>query len=459
LLYTYMLAPGLAFAGPRAEPPLLLGGKAAPPERPPVFSDPRLPTGSEFGTSERPERGVLSSEPAACSARGLVCVHRSPGVTGEAALDALDALERAYEKLVFALGLPAPLADEGRGGSDALDWYLEAPDGVTEGYERVSVGADPRRIDGFDRAAGFCRALADPGVTLDRAATLCVGEAIALRLDPGETPFMRRAFATELWWITGTPTNFDFEAIDRVQSRPDLAIANAALDANAEGSALFFEYLETARSIGTPGALSTALFAAAAQSTPATADRYVNEPDVFDVLMHTLDENQKNVAELLGNFSVARAFGGEREDGQHLPGVAWAGAFGAPSFEWVIAYSSLPRRVKVGPIEPTGSAMVWVTLDGVKEGASVGLQAKWEPPAEFQWHLVRIGADGAELGRVAVPFQERASEVEGRVVELGGAAALLVIGTHLERVDPAHPFDPDVAPFEPHSAMVYLAKL
>ena len=454
-----MLAPALAHAGPRDDPPLLLGGKSTPPERPPVFTDPRLPTGSEFGPSERPDRGGLAAEPAACSARGRVCVHRSPGVTGDTALAALDALEGAYERLVFALGLPAPLRDEGLGGTDALDWYLDAPDDVSAGYARVTVAADPRRIDGFDRAAGFCRAFADPGLLLERAATLCVAEAIALRLDPGETPFLRRAFATELWWIVGAPTSFDFEALDRVQSRPDRAIAGAELDANAEGSALFFEYLESARSIGTPGAFSTAIFAASAQTTPAAAERYVNEPDVFDVLMHTLDENQKNMAELLGNFSVARAFGGEREDGRHLPGIAWAGAFGKPSFEWVLPYASLPRRVKVGPLEPTGSAMVWVSLDGVKEGESIGLQAQWEPPAEFQWHLVRLDASGAELGRVAVPFQERASEAEGRIVELGGAAALLVIGTHLERVDPAHPFDPDVAPFEPHSATVYLAKL
>lgn len=454
-----MLAPVLAHAGPRSEPPLLLGGKATTPERPPVFSDPRLPTGSEFGTSERPERGELVAEPPACSTNGFVCVHRAPGVTGTMALDALDALERAYERLVFALRLPAPLADGGRGGSDALDWYLQAPDDVSASYERVTVHADPRRLGGFDGAAGFCRAFADAGALLDRAATLCVGEAIALALDPGETPFLRRAFATELWWITGSPTSFDFEAIDRVQSRPDLAIASSELDSNAEGSALFFEYLESARSIGSPGAFSAALFSASAQSTPASADRYVNEPDAFDVLMHTLDENQKNMAELLGNFSVARAFAGEREDGAHLPGVAWAGAFGKPSFEWFFPLSSLPRRVKVGPIEPTGSAMIWVTLDRVEAGASVGVQATWEPPAEFQWHLVRIGADGSELGRVAIPFQERAREAEGRIVELGGAAALLVIGTHLERVDPEHPFDPDVAPFEPHSATVYLAKL
>lgn len=454
-----MLVPALAHAGPRDDPPLLLGGKATPPERPQVFTDPRLPTGSEFGSSERPDRGELSSEPAACSARGLVCVHRSPGVSGETALAALDALERAYERLVYALGLPAPLRDEGRGGSDALDWYLEAPDDVSPSYRRVTVSADPRRLGGFDRAAGFCRAFADAGTALDRAATLCVGEAISLRLDPGETPFLRRAFATELWWIVGLPTSFDFEAVDRVQSRPDLAVAGAELDERSEGSAILFEYLESARSVGTPGAFSTAMFSASAQSTPASADRYVNEPDVFDVLMHSLDENQKNMAELFGNFSVARAFGGEREDGEHLPGIAWSGAYGKPTFEWVLPYASLPRRVKVGPIEPTGSAMVWVSLDGVEEGASIGLQAEWEPPAEFQWHLVRIDARGVELGRVAIAFQERARRAEGRVVELGSAAALLVIGTHLERVDPEHPFDPDVAPFEPHSATVYLAKL
>jgi hypothetical protein len=388
-----------------------------------------------------------------------MCVHRGQGVSGDTALAALASAERAYERLVFALGLPAPLGDEGRGGSDALDWYLEASDDSTESFARVKVESDPARLGGFDRAAGFCRSLADAGDLLDRAATLCVGEAIALALDPAETPFLRRAFATELWWIVGTPTNFDYEAIDRVQSAPARAIASAELDSSAEGSALFFEFLEQHRSIGTPGALATALFAGSAQTTPASATRWLNEPDVFDVLLHTLDENQKNMAELLGGFGVARAFAGAREDGDHLPGVAWAGSFGAAGFEWVLPYSSLPRRVKVGPIEPTGSALVWVSLEGVDARASVGLQATWEPPAEFQWHIVRVDGDGAELGRVTLPFQERASSAEGRVVELAGAAALLVIGTHLERVDPSHPFDPDVAPFEPHSATVYLAKL
>jgi hypothetical protein len=36
---------------------------------------------------------------------------------------------------------------------------------------------------------------------------------------------------------------------------------------------------------------------------------------------------------------------------------------------------------------------------------------------------------------------------------------VLVVGAHLERVDLDHPFDPDVAPFEPHSALVYLVAM
>jgi hypothetical protein len=34
-----------------------------------------------------------------------------------------------------------------------------------------------------------------------------------------------------------------------------------------------------------------------------------------------------------------------------------------------------------------------------------------------------------------------------------------LVGTNLEGIDLAHPFDPDIAPFEPHSATVYLVRL
>ena len=409
----------------------------------------------------RNRRTLASRSPGApaCSFRAPVCVHPTPGVSDETTLLVLDTLERVWEKLVRALELPAPLPDRGRGGSDALDLYLTPSERTALGYERVQVNAEERRFGGFDSAPGFCVAAADSGVLAERAATLCVGEAIALRLDPGETPHTRRAFATELWWLTGAPTTLDFEAVDAVQRAPWRALSERELSARSEGSALVFDFLEGSLGVGSPGALSTALISASAQVTSADSIVWQNEPDSFDVLRHTLDESEQRMADTLGDLSVARAFGGDRDDGQHALALDWAGAYGSPSFDWVLQFSKLPKRVRLTPVEPTGAAYVWLDLEGDQAGKTLGFQAEWEPPAEFRFELVKLDADGNEMGRIDVPFQERQRSVEARIVELAGARAVLVVGTHLERVDDEHPFDPDVAPFEPHSALVYLVTL
>jgi hypothetical protein len=373
-------------------------------------------------------------------------------------LGALDALELAFTRVVSALELPAPLADEGRGGSNALDLYLVPSDRTTPGYDRVHVYADMPRFGGFDRASGFCTAMADAPELVERAATLCVGEASALALDPGETPDVRRAYATELWWIVGAPTSFDFEALERVQHRPQEAIATRELASTSEGHALFLDYLEAKLGAGGPGEFATALFAASAQTTPADSPVWHNEPDWFDVLRHTLAPGEATMADLFGDFAVTRVFLGAREDGRHLPSLAWAGSFGTPRFDWTMPFSTLPRRVKLTPIEPTGAAFVWLDLTGAPSGFTLGFRAEWEPPGEFQWELVEISASG-ELSRLRVPFQERGTLAEARLVNVHDARAILVAGTQLERVDVDHPFDPDVAPFEPHGASVYLVEL
>jgi hypothetical protein len=125
----------------------------------------------------------------------------------------------------------------------------------------------------------------------------------------------------------------------------------------------------------------------------------------------------------------------------------------------VIPFSKLPKRVRLTPVEPTGAAFVLLELEGEQAGKTLAFQAEWEPPAEFRFELVKLDADGNELGRIEVPFQERERKVEARIVDLAGVRQVLVVGTHLERVDMEHPFDPDVAPFEPHAALVYLVEL
>jgi hypothetical protein len=438
-------APG---AMPRREPPLLLGGAR---ERiaPQIPLDPALPTGAKVGGTPRPS----DVRQRMCSWRRPVCVHTSRATfgTGEAALSAL---EWAYDTAVFALGLPEPLADDGAGGTDALDAYLVGPDG------ELAVEAERLLLTPFTSAPAYCVLPVSDEALLRRAATQCVGEAVALALDASEPPHLRRAFATSLWWAVGSPTSLDVQALDDVQSHPELAIATRELGPTSEGAALFFTYLERARSAGSPGQLSAALFSAAASNAADAAWTFRNEPDLFDVLRHSLEEDPARMGALMVDLSVTRAFLGQREDGQHLPELAWGGSFGRARFDWVVPFSSLPRRVAIQPpVDSTGTALVWMELDEVPIGSALAMRAEWEAPVSFQWQLVKISATGAELGRVDVPFQQRGREAEARVTGLEEAAAVLVVGTNLEGIELAHPFDPDVSPFEPHGLTIYFARL
>lgn len=428
----------------RRDPPLLFGAGAHV-IRPPIEIDPSLPTGSDLVLQhERPHSGE-----AGCSLRLPVCVHRGPLVNEVQAARALTALETAYERVALALGLPAPLGDEGQGGSDALDWYLN-------GDAELSTESAAIRLGGLDRSAAFCLG----GNSDDeRDATRCVADAVARRLDAGETSAVRRSFATELWWLTGLPSSLDVEAIDDAQAHPERALAARSSDFSSAG-ALLFDFMESSRSSQSIGALSASLFSAAASRTAPGAWQWNNEPDVFEVLRHSLDEDTGKMATLLGEYAVSRAFLGDRDDGVHPPGLEWAGRFARPRYDWVIAFSSLPRRVRASrPIEPTGIQMIYVDLDEVPLGVSLGFESEWEAPISFKWRLISLDDKGQEMARVDVPFQERGRSAEGRVVNLLGVRAVLAIGINMGGVDLAHPFDPDQDPFEAQSCTAYFARM
>jgi hypothetical protein len=436
LLFALGLAALPAWAGPRQELPALFGGQPLPSNEP-VPLDPTLPTGPAYAPTTRPN-SVLP----ACSSRRRVCVHPGAAVPPPTTLATLDALELAYEELVDVLGLPPPRADHELGGTPDLDAYLDA-----QLEQEVTVAYDEPGLSGFDHASAWCTLAPREGPLLARAATLCVAEAIALGLDPAETPHVRRAFATALWWIVGSPTVLDLEVLAAVQLQPERALLRRDRDSASEGAALWFDYLERTRG-DAPGTLSAALLSAGGQRTDQSSALWNNEPDVMDVVRHTLGERSSSTIGAYRDFAVTRAF------------LGWGGAFAAPRLDWTLPFSSLPRRVLLGkPVEPSGTVLVRLDVDQAAAGATLGFRAEWESPVAFAWTLVRLGADGSELSRVDLPFQERASQAEGRVTELAGVSAVLAVGTFLDEVTLAHPFDHDVEPFEPHGATVYFAKL
>jgi hypothetical protein len=427
---------------PKRDPPLLFGGPVTKPvAKPPL--DPRLPTGAALpATLPRPH--VTASR---CSFARPVCAHATSSGAEAFLPAALAALERAYERGVLALGVPAPLGDRERGGSDALDFYVSAEP------RELLVQQDALQPGRMDQAPVFCEGSAS-GVLLERQAALCVGEAVASRLDAGEWPEARRAFALELWWITGEKTSLDVQAVDDAQGRPEAALSEAG------SFALLLEMLESTRSAASPGVLSATLLSAAASRTPPSAAFFDNEPDLFDVLRHSLDEELPRYTDLMVDFALRRALAGDRDDGTRLPTLGFAGSFARPRFDWVIPFSTLPRRVLSGePIAPSGSELIWLELDDAPMGAAIGFRAEWEAPVSFQWRIWLVDREGRDVRRFDVPFQERARSADARVLRLDGAKAIVIAGVNVGGVELAYPFDPDIQPFEPAACTVYLVSM
>jgi hypothetical protein len=436
---------------PKRDRPLLFGGPVTKLKvKPPL--DPRLPTGADLPATElRPP--VTAS---LCSFTRPVCVHAT-GPAQEPALPAsLRALEHAYESVVLALKLPAPLPDDGAGGSDGLDWYVTAPPSA---FVVVADALLPGRID---QAPVSCRGPAAAGPLLERQATLCVGEALASTLDAGESPSARQAFALELWWIVGPKTALDVQVIDDAGRHPEAPLAFDGEPGHAAVGrlALLLEMLETTRSTASPGVLSASVFSAAGSRTPAGAWAFDNEPDVFDVLRHSVDEELPRYADLMVDFALRRALSGDRDDGTRLPTLGFAGSFARPHFDWVIPFSTLPRRVLSGtPIGPSGSELIWLDLDDAPADAAIGFHAEWEAPVAFQWRLWVIDREGRDVRRIDVTFKERGLEADARVLRLAGARAIIIAGVNLGGVDLTYPFDPDIRPFEPSACTVYLVSM
>jgi hypothetical protein len=436
---------------PKRDPPLLFGGRVSK-AKVKLALDPRLPTGVPLpATQLRP--ATLAS---LCSFSRPVCVHATAAAQQPSLPDALLALEQAYERVVLALGLPAPLGDSGAGGTDALDWYLAA---APAELAAVSDALLPGRMD---RAPVFCQSAGASGALLERQAVLCVGEALASTLDAGESPAARHALALELWWITGPKTSLDVQAVDDAQRNPAAPLAaDGAFEESAVGRfALLLETLETTRSAASPGVLSASMLSAAASRTPASAAAFDNEPDVFDVLRHSLDEEPPRYADLMVDFALRRALAGDRDDGTRLPSLAFAGSFARPHFDWVIPFSSLPRRVLSGtPIAPSGTELIWLDLDDAPIGAAIGFRAEWDAPVAFQWRLLAIDRNGVDVRRIDVTFQERGLTADARVLRLDGAKAIIIAGVNLGGIDMSYPFDPDIRPFEPSACTVYLVSM
>jgi hypothetical protein len=417
--------------------------------------DPRLPSGSLRHGS----LAVAAPAERACSVALPLCVAAGaarPSVLGAATMpNALSALEAAYRRLVYAARLPRPNRHwEPEFDSPAVTWVL-SDDRLPLVVELLPVSSGP-----FESAAVVCRSgvADDNSATVERAASLCVGEAIAARLDAAESPRSRRAYAEALWWELGRPGQADIAEVASANARAyRAAVGRDELD-EAASTALLFADLEQTLGTATPFGLVTGLFALSGQPRKRGAARYPNEPDWLDVLRESLGDDRSDFAHRINAFSAARAQLG-RADGP-LGRLAWVGNFARIRPDWQIEVSSLPRRVaSKWPIAPLGLVAMRIDIDVPAKDLSLAIHVEWESPVPFAWTVVKLDTAEQEIGRIDLAFEPRVTSAEQRIVALDGTRALLVVGTNLGGIDATHLLDPDHAPFEAHACTLYVARI
>jgi len=408
--------------------------------------DPSLPTGAErWSQLDLGKVGRLR-----CSPGRPLCVGSFSATEGHAAA-ALAALETAWNHLVIDLGLPEPRSSD---SGEPLTWVLEPTSRSTLG-----VLLRPRLGLPFDSASVVCRSGANnPRLDLERDAHLCVGEGIAARLDAGETPRNRRAYALSLWWSLGKPRDRDVQAIADSAHRDWQSPLGRDDIENAPLTALLLEYFDRVRGTAAIDATQTGLFALSAQHSDPSAPRYQNDPDVFDVLRRSLDDDHAKLAQMWRSWAVARALLAQHTGA--LTRLGWVGDLGRLEPAWTLPVSSLPRRVApTFPLAPLGMVAVRVPVDQPLDHQMLGLQVAWEPPSAFVWTVLKLGPGDREMGRIDLAYQQRATMAEQRLVLDPKVESLLILGINLGGIDLVHPPDPDHAPFEAHGCTVYLARL
>lgn len=396
----------------------------------------------------------------ACSFEEAVCVHADPaperGVSSAAVAWTLSAAERTLRELK-RLGLAVPLADGLAGGSPALDIYVDPASGEPPwAYPEIDL------CDSFfDRCPAYIELPPPlPAPTQACAHQQHVARAIAhaalLGLDAGAETGTLAMASGYLASLISPCTPIEVDAVNRFQLHPERTLLPSE-PGELDGSFLFPAYLDQRFGAGYPGRLITALIAVGIQRTEPRSMHWQNEPDIFDTLRGAMRDRGETIDELMLDFSVARAFIGNRSDEDHLRDTARFGDAGRVRFEWSVPYASLPRRLApLRPIEALGSTYVWLDLSSAKPDAELVFVADWELDVLFRWALIKVDKMGREAGRIDVAGVYGSRRAERTVRELSGLAGILIVGTNTGSVDAGHPFDPDDTPVPVRSYTITL---
>jgi hypothetical protein len=404
-----------------------------------------------------PPPGVPSRR--ACSFREPVCVEADVGVAGEVTLGVLGVLERTWATLRGPLRIPPP-SPSPEGGAR---FVLHASNGGAA--TRVEPwGRDPRSA--IDRGVAWTQVDVQlGGCALEHAVARAVVGAARIEHVPAMDPGSAEAQVDALARLLTPCAAPEPDALAHFQSNAEWAIPQSLPTRGAReqqlfmhGASAFYDWLDETRGIA-PGAVLRALWALSATSTSAGQPEWHNEPDTFDVLSATFaDPNAPRLGydALLLDFAVARAVPVAENIRPWPSGKALARV--APvSADWDLPWPAqpravLPRRV----IEPTGVGLVRVRTQGRRDNARLRVELLWEEHARLRVALVRVGPNGAFLGRNDLPVAHRKdTQAQMTLVNLEGAESVFVV--LMNAGDTAFTFDPDDEAWEGHGYMLTLA--
>lgn len=404
------------------------------------LGEPQLPDGA-FGQvipvdGARPvgDVGVLRSS------RAPVCVHVGEGVTPETARDTLRFAEEALDALEYRLGLPLPLGDGTRGGTNDLDVYLRTDGPLSETVPDV---VDPAWL--WDRASAFVRVRTTSDArALRRHVTEALVRAAVLGVKADHPPtFVSALGSTVARWITGdTPDLASWRAFQRNVHRSIFA-RRERTDEESRGASLFLDHL-TRRWDDESHALLKGLLWAPVQHTPRGSALFWDEPDLFDVARRVFRDERGGVRSMLLEFAAARSLVGTPADAFNLAG-GFDESLGTTPVR-TLRFSQLPAWVTpTEALEPTGSATVVIDLfDAPLVRPAMAVWFHGSPWQRWMVRAVRVSNDGrpvAELDSEVITQGEWSTQFD--VLDVYREVRIVILALGDESYDPDVPANPN----------------
>lgn len=350
--------------------------------------------------------------------------------------------DRAYDAVTVGLGMPEPDVDP---ATTRITLTLE--DTPTEPLV-VRLVREP--LYAYDRAFAEIHLAANwaPGCARDHALAQGFARAALARLSPAIDERDAHALSGAL---------ADLATPCAAPPPPPPTVRSLARDAT--GTRAFWEDLASTYGAD-PGTLLTAMAALSATKTqgnlpPDSRDAAapLPSPDIYAVLRPSFADalvKTSTFDDVLLDLAVRRVFAHEGAD---------------VATDWRIDWPTTPRRLALTGLEPCGASYSVIDLPVAAPNVDAGapplrlrFEATWEQHATLRFALLALSSDGHLLRRLDTPPMYKADSAALTLVDLDGAAAIVVVATSTGDPDLSLSLPLDGArPLEPHVALITLA--